>query len=124
MVDNAVRYTPVGGRVTVRCERDADSLQVAVEDTGPGIPEDERERVFDRFYRGQSAEGSGTGLGLAIVSQVAEMHRGRVTLDAGPQGGLRVLVRLPLAADGTADVTNDPLDASARLRSDSLRNLA
>jgi two-component system OmpR family sensor kinase len=102
VVDNAVRYTPAGGHVAVRCEREGDALQVIVEDTGPGIPEEERERVFDRFYRGRAAEGSGTGLGLAIVSQVAEMHRGRVALEAGAQGGLRVVVRLPLtAADGT-----------------------
>ena len=103
VVDNAVRYTPAGGRVTVRCEREGDSVQVTVEDTGPGIAEEERERVFDRFYRGRSAEGSGTGLGLAIVSQVAEMHRGRVALEAGPHGGLRVVVRLPIAAADDAD---------------------
>jgi two-component system OmpR family sensor kinase len=103
VVDNAVRYTPAGGRVDVRCERDGGALQVVVEDTGPGIPEEERERVFDRFYRGRSAEGSGTGLGLAIVSQVAEMHRGRVALEAGAQGGLRVVVRLPLTAAESTD---------------------
>jgi two-component system OmpR family sensor kinase len=102
VVDNAVRYTPPGGRVSVVCERDGDSVQVAVQDTGPGIPEEERERVFDRFYRGRSAAGSGTGLGLAIVSQVAEMHRGRVALETGPEGGLRVLVRLPLLAAESA----------------------
>ncbi len=103
VVDNAVRYTPPGGRVSVVCERNGDSVQVAIEDTGPGIPEEERERVFDRFYRGRAAEGSGTGLGLAIVSQVADMHRGQVALETGPQGGLRVLVRLPvLGSDGTS----------------------
>jgi signal transduction histidine kinase len=96
VVDNAVRYTPPGGRVSVACERDGDTVLVTIEDTGPGIPEEERDRVFDRFYRGRSAEGSGTGLGLAIVSQVAEMHRGRVELAGGSQGGLRMLVRLPL----------------------------
>jgi two-component system OmpR family sensor kinase len=105
VVDNAVRYTPPGGRVSVLCERDGDSVQVAVEDTGPGIPEEERERVFDRFYRGRAAEGSGTGLGLAIVSQVAEMHRGRVMLESGPLGGLRVRVRLPVHE---ADVLSAP----------------
>jgi len=101
VVDNAVRYTPSGGRVSVACERDGDTVQVAIEDTGPGIPEEERERVFDRFYRGRAAEGSGTGLGLAIVSQVAEMHRGRVALETGPEGGLRVLVQLPVLAAGS-----------------------
>ena len=102
VVDNAVRYTPPGGRVSVACERDRDNVQVAIEDTGPGIPEEERERVFDRFYRGRSAAGSGTGLGLAIVSQVAEMHRGRVALETAPAGGLRVLVRLPVLAAESA----------------------
>jgi signal transduction histidine kinase len=77
-------------------------VQVAIEDTGPGIPEEERDRVFDRFYRGRSAAGSGTGLGLAIVSQVAEMHRGRVALETAPAGGLRVLVRLPVLAAESA----------------------
>jgi len=76
-------------------------VQVVVEDTGPGIPEEERERVFDRFYRGRSAEATGTGLGLAIVSQVAERHRGSVTLEAADSGGLRVRVRMPAALPRT-----------------------
>jgi two-component system OmpR family sensor kinase len=97
LIDNAVRYTPGGGRVTTSVARDGDDVQVLVEDTGPGIPDEERERVFDRFYRGQNVGASGTGLGLAIVAQVAEMHRGRVALEASDGGGLRVRVRLPLA---------------------------
>ena len=68
---------------------------MTIEDNGPGIPEEERERVFDRFYRGQSAPASGTGLGLAIVSQGIEMHRGRVRLGATRTGGLQVRLRLP-----------------------------
>jgi two-component system OmpR family sensor kinase len=103
LVDNALRYTPAGGRVLTAVARDQDGVQVVVEDTGPGIPEEERERVFDRFYRGRSAEATGTGLGLAIVSQVAEMHRGAVTLEAADpgSGGLRVRVRLPAATPGS-----------------------
>jgi len=98
LVDNAVRYTPAGGRVQATVARDGDSLIVHVDDTGPGIQAEERERVFDRFYRGSDAPGTGTGLGLAIVSQVADMHRGRVTLDASALGGLRATVRLPTNA--------------------------
>lgn len=103
LVDNALRYTPAGGRVLTAVTRDQDAVQVVVEDTGPGIPEEERERVFDRFYRGRSAEATGTGLGLAIVSQVAEMHRGAVMLEAADpgSGGLRVRVRLPAATPGS-----------------------
>ena len=95
LVDNALRYTPAGGRVTFTASADAEVVQVLVEDTGPGIADEERERVFDRFYRGSTAAGTGTGLGLAIVSQVAEMHRGEVRLEAAESGGLRVRVRLP-----------------------------
>jgi two-component system OmpR family sensor kinase len=97
LVDNAVRYTPPGGQVMVTVARDGNAVEVTVDDTGPGIAEAERERVFDRFYRGQVSETTGTGLGLAIVSQVADMHRGRVLLEAAPSGGLRVRVRLPRA---------------------------
>ena len=95
LIDNAVRYTPSGGQVGVSVTRDTEVVQVVVEDTGPGIPEEERERVFDRFYRGQRAGTAGTGLGLAIVSQVAEMHRGTVTLGSSASGGLQVRVQLP-----------------------------
>jgi two-component system, OmpR family, sensor kinase len=101
LVDNAIRYTPEGGRVSTAVSLDADGVQVVVEDTGPGIPEEERERVFDRFYRGRSAGSTGTGLGLAIVSQVTEMHRGTVKLGVADGGGLRVCVRIPASGIGT-----------------------
>jgi len=98
LIDNAVRYTPAGGSVQATVARDADDVVVHVDDSGPGIPPEERQRVFDRFYRGSEAPGTGTGLGLAIVSQVADMHRGSVTLDASELGGLRATVRLPINA--------------------------
>jgi two-component system OmpR family sensor kinase len=98
LVDNAIRYTPAGGRVDARVARADADVEVTIEDNGPGIPEAERERVFDRFYRGQSAPASGTGLGLAIVSQVIEMHRGSVKLGATAAGGLQVQLRLPAQA--------------------------
>jgi two-component system OmpR family sensor kinase len=97
LVDNALRYTPAAGRVSAVVSADGEAVQVLVEDTGPGIADEERERVFDRFYRGPAAAGTGTGLGLAIVSQVVDMHRGEVKLEAGESGGLRVRVRLPKA---------------------------
>jgi two-component system OmpR family sensor kinase len=98
LVDNAIRYTPAGGRVTTASTRNGHSVDIRVEDTGPGIAEEERERVFDRFYRGQSAGDSGTGLGLAIAKQVAEMHRGTIALDATSSGGLSVSVHLPVGS--------------------------
>ena len=95
LVDNAIRYTPEGGAVAVEIRRVGADVEASVEDTGPGIPEDERARVFDRFYRGPTATATGTGLGLAIVSQVVEMHRGSVALGASGSGGLQVRVRIP-----------------------------
>ncbi len=95
LVENAIRYTAAGS-VTVRAWREAQDACLEVEDTGPGIPAPERERVFDRFYRGEAAAEGGSGLGLAIVRRIAERHRGRVELLEPAQGaGLRVRVTLP-----------------------------
>jgi two-component system OmpR family sensor kinase len=79
LVDNAIRYTP-SGRVAVRVAREGDKVVLEVEDTGPGIAEAERGRVFDRFYRGEAAAEGGSGLGLAIVKRIAERHGGQVEL--------------------------------------------
>jgi two-component system OmpR family sensor kinase len=96
LVDNAVRYgaTPV----TVRTYRDANHAIVEIEDSGSGIPADERERVFDRFYRREGAEEGGSGLGLAIVRRIAERHGGTAELSAASNGrGLTARIRIPLS---------------------------
>ena len=97
LVDNAIRYTPAGFvRISARAQGGEAILDV--EDTGPGIPPEERARVFDRFYRGANATERGSGLGLAIVRRVAERHGGTVTLHAGTgDTGVRVRVALRLA---------------------------
>lgn len=101
LVDNAVRYTPAGGRVDVSVRREAGQAVLQVGDTGPGIPPEERERVFDRFYRREGSAPGGSGLGLAIVKRIVEHHGGTIELDDnGPSGGLRITVRLPLATAG------------------------
>ena len=98
LIDNAVRYTPCGGRVDVTVRREATQAVVEVRDSGPGIPEMHRERVFYRFYRGEQASGAGSGLGLAIAKRVVERHGGSITLGSGEGGcGLQVSVRLPNA---------------------------
>lgn len=98
LVDNAVRYTPAGGHVDVAAYRESDGAVLAVVDTGPGIPPEERERVLDRFYRRVGSEAAGSGLGLSIVKNIAERHGARVVLDAGPAGkGLAVRVVFPRA---------------------------
>jgi two-component system OmpR family sensor kinase len=71
-------------------------LEVA--DSGPGIPEAERQRVFDRFYRGENQQAPGTGLGMAIVKTIADHHRAEIRLDQSELGGLRVRVRFEAQA--------------------------
>ena len=99
LVDNAVRYTPAGGRVDVSVERSAAAPAQAiirVTDNGPGIAQEERDRVFDRFYRQAGTRSPGSGLGLAIVKAIAGAHGATVVLDAGADGhGLTVTVAFP-----------------------------
>jgi signal transduction histidine kinase len=97
LVDNAIRYT-TDGSVRVAVFAQGPKAVLEVEDTGPGIPPEERARVFDRFYRGRTTSERGTGLGLAIVRRVAERHGGDVTLTEGREGrGLKASVALSLA---------------------------
>ncbi|KND61240.1 Signal transduction histidine kinase [Candidatus Burkholderia verschuerenii] len=84
LIDNAIRYTPRGGRITVRVrtkEHDIDTVHLEVEDTGLGIPPAERERVVERFYRILGREGDGSGLGLAIVKEIVTMHGGALAIE-------------------------------------------
>ena len=99
LVDNAVRHAPEGGRVDVAAGVASGRPHLEVVDNGPGIPEDERERVFDRFYRRGDSRDSGSGLGLAIVKAIAERHDAKVTLGDPLGGGLTV--RVEFAAAGT-----------------------
>ena len=98
LVDNAVRYSGEGGRVDVSVEEAAGAAhaQLAVTDAGPGIPPEERARVFDRFYRRAGSAPPGSGLGLAIVKAIADAHSATLTLTTGTDGrGLRVIVSFP-----------------------------
>lgn len=96
LIDNAIRYTGRGGTVTVRVRTPSGRVVLEVEDNGPGVPESEREHVFERFVRG-TEDGSGCGLGLAIVREIVERHQGRVgLLEARPHGTV-AQVDLPAA---------------------------
>lgn len=96
LIENAVRYTPRAGTVDVAVRTEAGGAVLEVTDTGPGIPESQRERVFDRFYRIEGSAGAGSGLGLAIVKNIAERHGASVTLGNRAQGsGLKISVRFP-----------------------------
>lgn len=95
LVDNAIKYTPPGGRVTVRV-RVAPAWIVEVEDTGIGIAAEDRHRVFERFYRALGTDAEGSGLGLAIVREIADLHRVRIELLDNPAGS-GTLIRLAFA---------------------------
>jgi two-component system OmpR family sensor kinase len=99
LVDNAVKYTPGGGTVDISVLREADTVLVQVEDSGPGIPPDERERVFDRFYRVAGSDAAGSGLGLAIIKAIAERHGATLTLGQSARlGGLKAVVSFRIPA--------------------------
>ena len=86
LLDNALRYTQCGGRVTVRLRATREALCLEVEDNGPGIPLEERERVFERFHRVLGTNQDGCGLGLAIVREIASQHHATITLLSGAEG--------------------------------------
>lgn len=96
LIDNAIRYTPAGGHITVSVNEDTQGAQLSVEDNGPGIEPQHRERVFERFYRVLGSGQSGSGIGLAIVAEVAKRHGAELKLEAGNEGvGTRINVLFP-----------------------------
>lgn len=103
LVENAIRYTPPSGNVDVTLVRVDNTVRLRVADSGPGIPKDERDKVFTRFYRSSEHEGenveNGSGLGLAIVERVCELHQGRIELGESSQHGLQVDVYFPVDLD-------------------------
>jgi PAS domain S-box-containing protein len=94
LLDNALKFTPAGGRIAVRVDQRRDGAEIEIVDSGVGIAEDERERVFDRFYQGSAgrASGSGSGLGLAIARRLLDAQGARIEARAAPGGGTRMLV--------------------------------
>ena len=109
LLDNALKYTPQGGRVQLRLKPAGRHAQIEVEDNGIGIPRDETVRVFERFYRldqARSRDLGGTGLGLAIVKHIAQAHQGRVQLNTKLGKGSTFIVQLPLASSGQDESTS------------------
>ncbi len=110
LMDNAVKYGPAGQRVTVGLAVFGESARLWVDDEGPGIPAEEREKVFSAFYRSPRAAGSavaGSGIGLAVVREIASLHGGRVWVDAAPGGGTRVTIEIPGARVRAAAAAGD-----------------
>jgi two-component system, OmpR family, phosphate regulon sensor histidine kinase PhoR len=103
LIDNAIKYTPSGGRVRVSCSLDPDAVTVEVADTGIGIPRDDLPRIFERFYRvdkARSRELGGTGLGLSIVKHLISSIRGEISVTSRPGSGSRFTVRIPRKPTG------------------------
>jgi two-component system sensor histidine kinase KdpD len=97
ILENAARHSPVGGEINVSAALYRTVVQVRVTDQGPGIPPDERERVFEAFYRGDTApERVGAGLGLAIAQAIVLAHQGRISVEGAPGGGTVVVFELPV----------------------------
>ncbi len=95
LLDNALRYSPRGGRVRLVTRRTATGVELLVEDEGPGIAPEDRERIFERFYRVAGSQASGSGLGLSIVQRIVEIHRGRIAVEEGEGGrGTRMRVSI------------------------------
>ena len=97
LVDNGIRYTPSAGKVQVQLMQEVDTMSLVVEDSGPGIPVEKRDELFQRFQRGEGVEAQGSGLGLSIVKQIADLHGAHITLTESASGhGLRVVVSFPI----------------------------
>jgi signal transduction histidine kinase len=110
LLDNAVKYGPVGQTIRVRVARDGVRVRLSVEDEGPGIPEHERERVWNAFYRAErdlGTEVTGSGIGLSVVNELVLLQHGRRWVEAAPGGGARVVVDFPGAAPHRAPLTPD-----------------
>jgi two-component system sensor histidine kinase TctE len=100
LLDNGIRYTPPGGRVIVEVNENPPWIRIS--DSGPGVPEDERHAVFERFVRGRRAIGEGSGLGLAIVHDIAALHGANVVIVDSPWGGAQVTIYFDPAAANAA----------------------
>jgi signal transduction histidine kinase len=105
LIDNALRYAGSGGRVSVRLQAQPQTVRVEVHDTGPGIPEGDRARVFDRFYRGDRSrlsQSGHAGLGLAIARGILELHGSSIDFTSGPGEGTTFFFELPMDRPGGA----------------------
>ena len=101
LADNAFSYTPAGGRVLFRAQKQRGVLLLSVSDSGPGIPDDQKEKIFDRFYRADQSRSKKEhyGLGLSVAREIAELHGGTLSVSDGPDGGACFTLRLPCRND-------------------------
>lgn len=98
ILDNAARHTPDGGRIVLSARQTQGRVELAIQDSGPGLPPDETNRIFERFYRADPSrqrEDGGSGLGLAIAKSIVQAHNGQISAESEPGEGLKVIISLP-----------------------------
>ncbi|MCB0654633.1 MAG: response regulator [Saprospiraceae bacterium] len=103
LLSNAFKHTPSNGKVAVHTSLEKGRLRIQIEDNGPGIPPEEAERIFDRFYQVEGTETSGTGIGLALVKELVELHHGQITVESSKGKGSTFKISLPVAATYFSD---------------------
>jgi signal transduction histidine kinase len=114
LLSNAVKYSPDGGLIRVSATHEAAYVSVVIEDHGIGIPETDRERVFERYYRGSNTSGiGGSGVGLSLVKSIVDLHKGSITFDSREGEGSRFTLRLPEAAETKRNAPSAAPAASA-----------
>ena len=99
LLDNAVKYGPAGQEVRITLKSESDRLRLTVEDEGPGIPDRDRERVWQRFVRldrDRESPAAGAGIGLSVVRDLVSLHGGRASIEEGAAGGCRMVVSIPV----------------------------
>ncbi len=116
LVENAVKFSPPGAPVDVTLARDGDEAVLLVRDRGPGVPDEDKSRIFERFHQGRNGRGSarGVGLGLALCREIVAAHQGDIRVEDGPGGGSRFVVRLPGARGALARAARTPIVAERR----------
>ena len=113
LCDNAVKYTPKGGTITIGVKRDGDSCLLSISDTGPGIPSEELPKIFERFYRSDSAhksEGGGHGLGLSIARIIVKAHGGKLRVRSKVGNGSTFIVELPCQQADMPDASGETVE--------------
>jgi signal transduction histidine kinase len=116
LIDNACRYTPNGGSIVVSVSSRDSRASISIEDSGPGVPDDERERIFDRFHRASEAPG-GSGLGLAIADAIVRGSGGRWQVESSRLGGARFAVSWPAARGAGGEPSGRLMPAPGARRS-------
>ena len=108
LVENAIKYSPEEGQVKISSQEVDDQVIIMVEDTGPGIPEQEQAQIFDKFYRGElgKSQPKGSGLGLYLVKYFVELHNGRIFLDSSAKQGTKVGFTLPITDSQNTEDSN------------------